>query len=371
VLNCAYVAIILYAGARVGAMLIGVLLYGRPLRWLRSLTLRAELVRSRSARLLGWVTAGLWLWVTLGLFAVREPILEWLAGALAFPFTAGTVSISLGDLLAFAVTLIAALLLSGLLRVVLRDDVFPRFALGRGIPHAVTATLHYALLFFGFFLALAAAGVDFSRFTILAGALGVGIGFGLQNVVNNFVSGLILLYERPVQVGDTLEVGELTGEIKRIGIRSSTIRTWQGAEVIVPNSNLISESVINWTLSDRHRRIEIPVGVSYGSDPPQVAALLLDVVRSHPMILAEPAPQVLFQGFGESSLDFEARGWTERFETHVQTRSEITFAIHAALRAAGIEIPFPQRDLHLRSVAESVALAPAQSRTSGEGRDAE
>ena len=142
--------------------------------------------------------------------------------------------------------------------------------------------MHYAVLLLGFLLAISAAGVDLNKVSLLAGAFGVGIGFGLQNVVNNFVSGLILLYERPVQLGDMVEVGGTTGEVRRIGIRSSTIRTPQGAEVIVPNSNLISDRVVNWTLSDRRRRMDIKVGVAYGTDPERVLALLVGVARAHP-----------------------------------------------------------------------------------------
>jgi potassium-dependent mechanosensitive channel len=285
-------------------------------------------------------------------------VLATLRGSLGASFEIGAVTISMGDLLAFALTLAAAWLISRLLRFVLEEDVFPRLSMGRGVAYATSSTLHYALLFAAFLLAVAAAGIDLNRFTLLAGAFGVGLGFGLQAIVNNFVSGLILLYERPIQVGDTIEVGLLTGEVRRIGIRSSTVRTWQGAEVIVPNASLITDSVVNWTLSDRQRRLEIPVGVAYGTDPERVIRLLTDVARANPEILDEPAPVALFIGFGESSLDFELRAWTARFERGLVTKSDLTVAAYAALREAGIEIPFPQRDLHLRSV--TPAAVPAQ-----------
>jgi small-conductance mechanosensitive channel len=206
---------------------------------------------------------------------------------------------------------------------------------------------------------VAAAGFELGNVTLLAGALGVGIGFGLQNVVNNFISGLILLFERPVQVGDTIQVGEVLGEVRRIGIRSSTVRTWQGAEVIVPNGTLISEQVVNWTLSDRERRIDVQVGVAYGTDPERVLALLLEVAAKHGEVLAHPAPAALFLGFGDSSLNFELRAWTQNSADWMRIRSDLNVAIHAALAAAAIEIPFPQRDLHLRSV--SAGLAPLVS----------
>jgi small-conductance mechanosensitive channel len=196
------------------------------------------------------------------------------------------------------------------------------------------------------------------RLALMVGALGVGIGIGLQDIVNNVVSGLILLFERPVQVGDTVELGTVRGEVRRIGIRSSTVRTFDGAEIVIPNSKLVSESFVNWTLSDRQRRIEIPVGVAYGTDPDRVIELLDRVVRARPEFLAEPPPVVLFERLGESSLDFLVRVWTPDFDTSRRLHSLLLLDIHRALRDAGIEIPFPQRDLHVRSAAPSAATAP-------------
>jgi small-conductance mechanosensitive channel len=192
---------------------------------------------------------------------------------------------------------------------------------------------------------------------LLAGAFGVGIGFGLQNVVNNFVSGLILLYERPVQIGDVVEVGNVAGEVKRIGIRSSTIRTPQGADVIVPNGNLISDRVVNWTFSDRRRRIEVKVGVAYGNDPERVLTLLVAVAQAHPDVLDDPAPQAVFAGFGESSLGFELQAWCY-LDNAGSTQSDLAIGVSRAFVEAGIEIPFPQRELHLRS-------GPASGRREG------
>ena len=179
----------------------------------------------------------------------------------------GAVTISLGNLLAFGVTVWASFLLARFLRFLLDEEVYPRARLQRGMPYAISTLTRYVVLFLGFLLAIAATGIDLDRIALLAGALGVGIGFGLQNVVNNFVSGLILLFERPVQLGDTVQLGDLWGEVRRIGIRSSLVRTFDGAEVIVPNGDLISQQVTNWTLSDRNRRVEVKVGVAYGSSP--------------------------------------------------------------------------------------------------------
>jgi len=259
----------------------------------------------------------------------------------------GAVSVSLGDLLAFAVVVWLAFQLSAAVRALLEEDVFSRVELGRGVSSALSSLVHYVVLLLGFLLGLGVLGIDLTRITIIAGALGVGIGFGLQNVVNNFVSGLILLFERPVQVGDSVQLGTLTGEVKRIGIRSSTVRTFDGAEVIVPNANLVSDQVTNWTLSDRMRRIDLDVGVAYDSDPERVVALLTEVARASSGVLPEPAPLVLFVGFGDSALNFQVRVWTARYEEWVKTRSQLGLAILAALREAGIAIPFPQRDVHM------------------------
>src|SRR5262249_42934582 len=158
-------------------------------------------------------------------------------------------------------------------RFVLEEDIYPRVTLPRGVPFALSTLLHYFILVFGFFVALGVLGVDFTKTTILAGAFGVGIGFGLQNVVNNFVSGLILLFERPVQVGDTVVIRDVSGEVQHIGIRSCIVRTADGAEVILPNAVLISDPVTNWTLSNRLRRITLAVGVGYDSDPARVIEL--------------------------------------------------------------------------------------------------
>ena len=206
----------------------------------------------------------------------------------------------------------------------------------------------------GFLIATVAAGVQLDKLSLLVGAFGVGIGFGLQNVVNNFVSGLILMVERPVKVGDTVEVGALLGEVVAIGLRASRLRTLQGAEVIVPNANLISNEVTNWTLSDRRRRFEVAVGVAYGTDPERVLALLVGVARSNARVLNTPAPTAWFAGFGDSSLDFQLLVWTGDFDDWRGVRSEITVAVNRAITDADIEIPFPQRDLHVRSVEPGV-----------------
>jgi potassium efflux system protein len=183
----------------------------------------------------------------------------------------------------------------------------------------------------------------------------VGIGFGLQAIVNNFVCGLILLFERPIKVGDSIQLGEQWGKIKRIGLRATIVQTLDNAEIVVPNNDLVANQVTNWTLSDRQSRIRLSVGVAYGSD----VALVIDTLRAsaeeNPLVLRVPAPQVVFTGFGESSLDFRLQVWIADVDSRFQVQTEILQEIDRRFRQLGIEIPFPQRDLHLRTVADSAS----------------
>jgi small-conductance mechanosensitive channel len=219
-------------------------------------------------------------------------------------------------------------------------------ALPRGLPGAISRTAQCAIVALGTFAAISASGIELSRFSFFAGTLGVGIGFGLQNVVNNFVSGLILLYERPVQPGDVVTVGAVTGEVRRIGVRSSTVRTFEGADVIVPNGTLIAAEVVNWTLSDRTRRVDVAVGLAYGSDPAAVRRVLL-AAADRPDVLRDPEPVVLLTGFAESALSFELRFWPRRFDDWVRVASEVRETILGELARQGLRIPFPQRDVHV------------------------
>ncbi|MEE9342236.1 MAG: mechanosensitive ion channel domain-containing protein, partial [Gammaproteobacteria bacterium] len=184
-----------------------------------------------------------------------------------------------------------------------------------------------------------------------AGALSVGIGFGLQNIVNNFVSGLILLFERPIKTGDWVVVGQTEGYVKRIRIRATQIQTFDRSDVIVPNSELISHQLTNWMYQNQHGRARIPVGVAYGSDTEKVKDLLLAVAADHSRVIKTsiaPEPNVLFLGFGDSALNFELRVFIYNISDRLSVVSELNFAIDKAFREQGIEIPFPQRDVHIR-----------------------
>jgi small-conductance mechanosensitive channel len=296
-----------------------------------------------------------WAVLTLIGFGALENAVEGTIRILKTEVSIGDFSLVPGDIVIFLFMVWLTFKLSQLLRFVLETDVMPRMELPRGVPGAVSRLSHYAIVVAGVMIAATAAGLDFSRINLIIGALGVGIGFGLQNVVNNFVSGLILLFERPIRVGDRVQLDQVFGTVEDIGMRASVVRTFQGAEVIVPNANLISAEVTNWTLSDERRRMDLPVGVAYGTDPEAVIEILIGVAGEHPEVLSDPEPQGLFLGFGESSLDFQLRAWTRA--DFVRVSSELLLAVNRALGDEGIEIPFPQRDLHLRSVDSDVAGA--------------
>jgi small-conductance mechanosensitive channel len=351
-LRSAYAALLFYGMLKVAQSLVAYALVLRPLRLLRLVSRQRVQVRRRLERGLGLLAAAAWVYATLSVFGVAGSLRASLAGLLGAGLAVGALSISLGDVLAFVLTVWLSFALARLVNFVLEEDVFSRMRLARGVPYAISSLVRYTLIFLGFLVALAAAGIELGKLTVVAGGLGVGIGFGLQNVVNNFVSGLILLFERPVQVGDVVQVmsQNLWGEIRRIGIRASVIHTWDGAEVIVPNGQLISDSVTNWTLSDRHRRVEVNVGVEYGTDAQRVIDLLLEVAHSHPSVLETPPPRAFFLSFGDSALLFVLRGWIADFNDGYMVRSELGVAVQRALAEAEIGVPFPQRDLHLRTV---------------------
>jgi len=337
-LRSAYVAVLALAIVEVLDGLWRTVLHSAKAGRLRLVQLHRDLLMRRGVRLIHMT------------FAALRPLANGVITALRRRWSLGTVDISLGDVLGFVAVLGVSFLLSRFIRFVLDEGLFPHLEMPRGVPAALSTGVHYLLLVFGFYLALAAAGVDLTRFTLLAGALGVGVGFGLQNLISNFISGIMLLFERPINPGDTIEVGSRAGKVKRIGIRSTTLRTFEGADVIIPNATLISQEVVNWTLTDRLRRVEISVGAAYGTDPEKVIQLLLAVLAKYPDVLPWPKPMALFQGMGESALNFVLRFWTGNFDGWVALRSDVTTSVYSALRDAGIEVPFPQRDLHLRSV---------------------
>jgi small-conductance mechanosensitive channel len=370
VLGGGVLALTLYAGVRVAVGVVAFALRVWPLRLLRMVQHHRDLLERRTHTALIWAAIGAWAVRWLDLVGLFQPVRSFVQAVLTAPLGRGAIQISVGDILEFVLTVGLAYVVSAFVRFVLREDVYPRTQLTRGISYAISSLLNYVIIALGFVLALGVLGVDLTRVTILASAFGVGIGFGLQSIVNNFVSGLVLLFEQPIHVGDIVEVGDLSGEVSRIGIRASTVRTWQGAEIIVPNAQLVTERVTNWTLSDRTRRIDLPVGVDYGSSPEKVVEVLEAVARAHPQIMQNPAPQAVFTAFGDSSINFELRAWTNRYERWPRIQTELAAALYAALHAAGMTIPFPQREVRVLHDASPAALGSPGSDADPPGRGA-
>lgn len=275
---------------------------------------------------------------------------------LEFGFNVGSQKISIGLVYALAGIIYGTFLISWVLQKLIINQVLVKRHMEKGVRYSIARLVHYVTMLAGFLVLVSILGVDITKLTIILSALGVGIGFGLQSIVNDFISGLILLFEGPVRVGDTIELADKWAEIKKIGLRSTTVKTFDEADVIIPNSDLISKQVTNWTLGNRRVRIKIPVGVAYGSNITLVMKTLADCSKDHEMVNDFPPPQILFMSFGESSLDFELRVWVTDADHKLEVVSELHQEIDQRFREAEIEIAFPQRDLHLRSSDESAIL---------------
>ncbi len=265
-------------------------------------------------------------------------------------YSSGSTTVTLWSLAYLVVLVVLLFVVTRRVKNWIVQDLLARSRIELGVRLAVGAIVRYLVIAIGLVVILQTAGIDLSTLTILAGALGVGVGFGLQNITNNVVSGFILLLERPVKIGDRIEVGAVSGDVVNISLRATTVLTNDNIAIIVPNSEFISSKVVNWSYTDRDVRFPVPVGVSYNADPELVRRVLLEVADKEPGVLKEPKPDVLLEEFGESSLNFVLRVWTREFTTTPGVlRSRLNFAISKALKTHGIEIPFPQRDLHLRS----------------------
>jgi small-conductance mechanosensitive channel len=266
------------------------------------------------------------------------------------------IGISIGRLLRLVVMLVAVFWAVSSFKRFLFDRYLNRMGMDRALQYAIAQICGYFALLLGVFIVLQNAGIDLSALTIFAGAVGVGVGFGLQNVTSNFISGLVVLAERPIQIGDRVELDKVAGQITAIHARSTTVLTNDNIAIVVPNSHFIEKAVTNWTHADPKVRFRIPIGVAYGSEVEKVRELLLSIAREHPAALKEPEPVVFFDGFGDNSLNFELGVWSAEMSSRPRRfRSDLNFAIERKLREAGIEIPFPQRDVYIRSAPPGLA----------------
>ena len=254
------------------------------------------------------------------------------------------------DILKVLFFLILLVVISAKLKTVFVKQIMPRYSDDIGVSQSIGTIMQYLFVIIGGFVIIQNSGLNLGSLNLLAGALGVGIGFGLQNIANNFISGLIILFERPVKVGDRIEVGSITGDVTKISSRATTVNTNDNISIIIPNADVINKQVINWSHNDRNVRFGIPVGVSYKEDPAQIKEILEAVANAHTGVLKRPAPEVLFIGYGESSIDFDLKVWTNKFtDRPIILKSELYYLIFEKFKEHNIEIPYPQRDLHLKS----------------------
>lgn len=270
----------------------------------------------------------------------------------------GDVGITPALLVKLLVLLLALVVGTRVLRSAFSSKLLSRLPIAPGQRYVIERFFSYAVFGLGLLIALQSLGVQLDSLLAVGAAVGIGVGIGLQTIAKNFASGVILLLEQPIKVGDRVAVGDLLGDVVKIGGRGTWVRTNENVMIIVPNAEFIENRVVNWTASDRSVRINVPLGVSYGSDPERVKEILLDVARRHPDVNNRPAADVIFTGFGDSSLDFELRIWTtKQVQTPKIIASDLYFAIFKAFREAGVEIPFPQRDLHLKTVSAEAESA--------------
>jgi small-conductance mechanosensitive channel len=265
-------------------------------------------------------------------------------------FHLGGASITVSSLIVFAAILVAAFVLSSLAqRIIIQRLLTNRLTIG--IRYAIARFTAYFIRIFGVFVALETVGISLGALEAFFALLGVGIGFGLQDIAKNFISGIILLIERPIEVGDRIEIGEISGDVVEIRTRATVIRTDDDIHLIIPNSKFVSDTVTNRSFGDPRVRYRVSVGIAYGTDPRRAEAALLEAATRTEGVLASPPPAVRFKSFGDSALDFELQCWTATMLHKPGTfKSNLNFAIYDCLTAAGIEIPFPQRDLRIRSV---------------------
>jgi small-conductance mechanosensitive channel len=280
-----------------------------------------------------------------------KELIEWLKSTWNFElFNLGENPFTTKTFLLLVLSLFLLFYISSKIKKVLVKRIFPRYDLDIGVSQSMATIVRYVLIIIGLIIIFQTTGIDLSALGLLVGALGVGIGFGLQSITNNFISGVIILFERPIKVGDRVEIDDLAGNIIDISARATTIITNDNIVVIVPNSDFINKRVINWSHNNKEVRLNFPVGVSYKEDPEKIKKLLTEVANANPGILSSPKPYILFEGFGDSSLNFNVLVWTSEFIDRPKIlRSELYYEIFAKFKEHNVEIPFPQRDIHLKS----------------------
>jgi small-conductance mechanosensitive channel len=304
--------------------------------------------------------------VLLPLSGIDWSDLKGLGAGFLHGVTIGGIRLAPADILSAVLLFSGAVMVTRYVQRQLDAKVLQRLQLDRGVQHSIRTGVGYLGILVSTLIGIGALGLDLSNLAMIAGALSVGIGFGLQNVVSNFVSGLILLVERPIKVGDWVVVNGREGVVKRISVRATEIQTFQRASVIIPNSELVSSAMVNWTLKDKYGRVDLKVGVEYGSNLPQVRDVLLACADAHPLVLKAPAPSVVFRDFGPSSLDFELRCFVSDVDYYLSTASDLRFAIIEAFAKHGINIPYNQQVVHIPQLDALRTLLEQRGERAGE-----
>jgi small-conductance mechanosensitive channel len=358
VIDSGYMALLLYAGIAACVGLFQALL-GQPELANRHFVRHQETaLQSGFTRLLMLGAAIGWLLYSMDRFRVLRPLYGVVSTVMEFGIDVGEFSLNIGHLLVFLLSSWLAFWAARTVRRLLRAELPNHAGLPRGVGNSIALLSYYGVLMLGLLVALSAAGFKVSQLTLIFGALGVGIGFGLQNVVNNFVSGLVLMFERPIQPGDLIDATGTSGTVREIGLRATTIRTSDGADVVVPNGLLLNGNLTNWTLFDKSRRIEIPIAVAHGSDPSTVLSALAAVLRDTPGVAEQPAPVVVLTGYGDNALNFTISAWTHDIGSWVRLRSEVLARVLVALQQAGVSLPHKQVEVNLHTVQDEQTRFP-------------
>lgn len=344
VLDTTTYALIFFVFGAIFASVLVILLRSKYVSSIKVFSQKNLKFESRVSGLIFLYIAFLWIKIVLGAFHLLNPIADAYESFLDLFWQIGDVKISVGGIMSFVIILLGTFLLARLVKELINDNVFPIKNSTRGLPNAFSMVIRYMIVVLGVYVALSAAGINLSEFGLMAGALGVGLGFGLQDILHNLVSGLIVSFERPIHVGDTIEVDKLHGTVTEIGVRSSKIRTFEGSEVILPNGNLLSKQVINWTLTDQKRRLEIKIRTSFDANPHEVIKLLKKEVSMHPNVNPEPNPLCLFEGYSDSSLNFRILFWVQ-YNVGLSTKSDVALGIYDKLKEKKIEAPIHQQRL--------------------------
>ena len=304
------------------------------------------LIQKRLRYFLNWSGFILWVYLTFVGFNVIKYVSDLVTDFMEIKWEIGELTISLGGIISFLIIIIFTVILTKIINGIFKDDWIESTSFPKGSSPAISIVLRIIVTTVGLYLAASAAGIDLGQFGFILGALSVGIGFGLQSVVLNFIAGLILAFERPIHVGDVIEADMEMGIVSEIGIRASKIKTWNGTEVIIPNGDLVSKKVVNYTLEDVKRRFKIPIRTAIDADPKEVMELLTSVANDHPKTLDDPRGKTYFTGYGDTSLDFFLYFWT-LFEDGLSTRSEVMLQVHEKLKEAGIDVPIPIQKMQI------------------------